>query len=123
MPFEITGQGRFLYARLFGALTPDDLVTLAAEFQRLEDAATASKDRITDVTDLGEVGIAFPDVLLLANRRRERQFTRRVKSAVVAPRPVHVGYARMYQTLNEHPQIDMRIVRSMDEALRWLEEK
>ena len=123
MPFEITGQGRFLYARLFGALTSDDLVTLAAEFQRLEDAGTASKDRITDVTDLGEVGIAFPDVLLLANRRRERQFTRRVKSPVVAPRPVHVGYARMYQTLNEHPQIDMRIVRSMDEALRWLEEK
>jgi hypothetical protein len=122
MPFETFDQGPYLYTRLFGVLTPDDLVTLAAELERLEDAAGASKDRIADATSLDEVEIAFPDVLLLANRRLGRTFTRRVKSAVIARRSVHIGFARMFQTLNEHPQIEIRIVPSMDEALKWLAE-
>jgi hypothetical protein len=122
MPFETSDHGRYLYTRLFGVLTPDDLVTLAAELERLEDAVGVSKDRIADTTALDEVEIAFPDVLLLANRRLARTFTRRVKSAVIARKSVHIGYARMFQTLTEHPQIEIRIVQSMDEALKWLAE-
>jgi hypothetical protein len=122
MPFETSDQGPYLYTRFFGVLTPDDLVTVAVELERLEDAARVSKDRIADVTALDEVEIAFPDVLLLANRRLSRTFTRRVKSVVVARKSVHIGFARMFQTLNEHPQIDIRIVPSMDEALKWLAE-
>ena len=122
MPYEIADRGQYLYARLFGVLTPDDLVTLVDEYERVEDAAAESKDRIVDLTPLDEVEIAFPDVLLLANRRRNRTFTRRVKSALVARKSLHVGFARMFQTLNEHPQIEIRIVQSMDAALKWLEE-
>jgi hypothetical protein len=122
MPYEISDRGQYLYARLFGVLTPDDLVTLVDEYERVEDAAAESKDRIADLTPLDEVEIAFPDVLLLANRRRNRTFTRRVKSALVARKSLHVGFARMFQTLNEHPQIDIRIVPSMEAALKWLAE-
>jgi hypothetical protein len=122
MPFETSDHGQYFYSRLFGVLTPDDLVTLAAEIERLEDAAACCKDRIADCTALDEVEISFPDVLLLANRRLARTFTRRVKSAVIARKPVHIGFARMFQTLNEHPQIDIRIVASMDEALKWIVE-
>ena len=84
MPFETSDQGEYLYARFFGVLTPDELVTLAAEIERLEDLASESKDRVADLTALGEVEISFPDVLLFANRRLSRTYTRPVKSALIA---------------------------------------
>lgn len=119
MPYEILHQGEFMLVRLFGVLTEDDLTAAVVEMARIEDASTTSKDRAIDLSEIEDIRVGFSDVLLLANRRRTRTFTARIKSALIAHRPVHVGYARMFQTLSDHPQIDIRIVGSLDEALQW----
>jgi hypothetical protein len=123
MPYEIRDEGAFLFTRFSGVLTEDDLLAAIAEIARIEDASSTSKDRITDLTGLEDIRIGFTEMLMLANQRRKRTFTAPVKSALIAHRSLHVGYARMFQTLNEHPQMAVRIVGSREEAVRWFDGK
>jgi hypothetical protein len=120
MPFEITTQGGIFRARLFGVVTGEDLVRFAAEIGTLEDAAPETMDRVTDITETESFDINYSDVLALAIQRRARRFDRPVRSALVARQPVAVGFARMFQTLNDNPQIEIRIVESAEAALAWL---
>jgi hypothetical protein len=38
----------------------------------------------------------------------------------VAGRPIGKGYARMFQALNDHPQITIEVFSDRETALRWL---
>jgi hypothetical protein len=43
-----------------------------------------------------------------------------VKTAIVAPKPVHVGFARMFQILTDHPQIIVEVFATVVAAEAWL---
>ncbi|MCI0436094.1 MAG: hypothetical protein L0271_21000, partial [Gemmatimonadetes bacterium] len=113
MPFEITSQGTHLECRLFGVLTAEDLVRLAGQVEAIEDSLPAPVDRATDTTTVESFAIDFAAVAALAERRRQRRFSKRVRSAIIARRPVEVAFARMYQMLNDNPDIEVRIVTGM----------
>lgn len=119
MPFEIRDEGAFLFLRLFGVLSHADLAAIAMETERLEDASPIAKNRISDLTALEEIEVGFQAVLELADTRTRRPLATRVKSALIARRAIHFGFARMFQTLNTNPQIEVRIVATMEEALQW----
>ncbi|HEY7728303.1 MAG TPA: hypothetical protein VID50_07590 [Candidatus Eisenbacteria bacterium] len=123
MPFEIAIQGGIFRARLFGVVTGEDLVRFADEAGAMEDAAPAPMDRVADITEVESFEITYSDVLALAIQRRARRFDRPVRSALIAREPVEVGFARMFQTLNDNPQIEMRVVEDLEEALRWFAER
>jgi hypothetical protein len=121
MPFEILDQGGYLQLRLFGVLVADDVREVTAQMQVMETAPGGAKNRITDLTGIDQVAFGFPEVLVIAKRRTDIELPSDVKSAIIARRPVHVGFARMFQTLNENPRIDVRIVERLEDALRWFE--
>lgn len=123
MPFEIHDQGPFLSARLFGVLDLRDLNALIEEVERIESEAPAPKDRITDLTALDRIDVGFEEVFAVAHRRAQRQVTAPIRSALIAVQPVHFGFARMFQMLNDNPRIQMRIFPSLGEAVLWLESK
>lgn len=76
--------------------------------------------RITDMTGITDFGIGFPDVLTLAETRRRLKFPNSFRSAIIAPRSEHYGVARMFQTLNDNPQIDIRIFMDKAAAHEWI---
>lgn len=121
MPFDIKNLGTHLLVSLHGRMTPQDLARLADEAEAVEDSLPAALDRISDLTGVTEFDVGYTEVRVLAVRRRMRTFDRNVKSAIVAPSPIQVGMARMFQSLNDNPQIEIRIVASMKEALTWLD--
>jgi hypothetical protein len=45
-----------------------------------------------------------------------------VRTALVAVTPVQLGIARMFQTLNDHPLIELRVFSDREAAVAWLEE-
>jgi len=61
-------------------------------------------------------------VLELAAARRARTFPNSFRSALVVAREVQKGYARMFQTLNDHPMVQIRIFEDWEAAERWLRE-
>jgi hypothetical protein len=119
MPFEISDEGNFHSARLFGVLDRADLNVLIEEVERLEDQGLLA-DRLTDLTALDRIDVGFEEVFALAMKRGERKVLTPIRSALVANRPVQFGFARMFQMLNDNPRIQIRIFGNLEEAQRWL---
>jgi len=118
MPFEIHDEGGYYSARLYGVLDPTDLNALMDEIERLEDVVT--KDRLTDLTSLERIDVGFEEVFALAERRAQRPIPKPIRSALVAIKPVHFGFARMFQMLNDNPRVQIRIFGNLEEAQQWL---
>jgi hypothetical protein len=122
MPFEIRVQDGYFFMRLFGVVVEQDLRGAAEEMAKLEALPGQPLDRMMDMSDVVELSFGFPAVLSAATTRTQAPLRAKVKSAVVAQRPLHVGFARMFQTLNENPNIELRIFATLEEAKGWLAE-
>src|SRR2546421_12790877 len=119
MPFELKTPGAVLFARVFGVFTAPELNHLAAEAEIAEASHPVSLDRITDLTAVERFEVGFREIYYFAIRRSAQRFSRVVKSAIVVREPVQFGIARIYEALNENPQIRIRVLRSVTEAKEW----
>jgi len=119
MPFELTTPDAVLFARVFGVFTARDLNRLATEAEIAEATHAVSLDRITDLTAVERFEVGFREIYDFAIRRSLQRFSRVVKSAIVVQESVQFGMGRVYQALNENPQIRVRILRSVTEAKEW----
>jgi hypothetical protein len=119
MPFELTTPGTVLFARVFGVFTAPELNHMAAAAEIAEASHPVSLDRITDLTAVERFEVGFREIYYFALRRSRQRFSRVVKSAIVVQDPVQLGIARVYEALNENPQIQIRILRSVTEATEW----
>ena len=119
MPFELTTPGAVLFARIFDVFTAPELNHMATEAEIAEASHPVSLDRITDLTAVERFEVGFREIFYFAIRRSAQRFSRVVKSAIVVQEPVQFGIARVYETLNENPQIQIRILRSVTEANEW----
>jgi hypothetical protein len=119
MPFELTTPGSVLFARVFGVFTARELNRLATEAEIAEASHPVSLDRITDLTAVENFEVDFRDIYYFAIRRSAQRFSRIVKSAIVVRESIQFGIARIYEALNENPQIQIRILRTITEAAEW----
>ena len=119
MPYELTTPGDILFVRVFGVFTAPELDRLALEAEAAEASHPVSLDRITDLTAVERFEVGFREIYNFAIRRSAQRFSRVVKSAIIVQEPVQLGIARIYDALNENPQIQIRILRSVTEAKEW----
>jgi hypothetical protein len=122
MAYRITRELHYLRIELFGTITRGDLEMIAQELAALEGTLEVTPHRLTEVQGVIGREIGFPEVLALAERRRAVRLRNPVKSAIVAAQPVSVGYARMIQTLHNHPQVEVQIFSTLEVAEAWLME-
>src|SRR5262245_61336565 len=108
MPFEIRNEGDYLLAMMTGVVTAEDLHGLVDEAETLEEGMSTVLDRIVDMTSVLRFHFESRAVVEIAERRRARRFPNSFKSALIAERPVARGLARMFQILNDHPQIEIK---------------
>jgi hypothetical protein len=122
MPFTIDASQPILRITFSGILTNQDLLDLGKEAARIESGYPVVPHRLTTMRAVERVEINFQGVLALATERLKLTFPNMFKSAIVAGDVVHYGFARMFETLNDHPQIVIAIFQDEPEALRWLSE-
>jgi hypothetical protein len=122
MAYRITRELHYLRIELFGTITRGDLEMIAQELAALEGTLDVTPHRLTEVQGVIDREIGFPEVLALAERRRAVRLRNPVKSAIVAAQPVSMGYARMIQTLHNHPQVEVQIFSTLEVAEAWLME-
>ena len=117
VPFELTTMpDAIMLARLFGVFTAPELNHLAAEAEIAEASHPVSVDRITDITAVDWFEVGFKEIYYFAIRRSAQRFSRVVKSAIIVREAEQLRLARMYEAVNENPQIQIRILRSVAEA-------
>ena len=122
MPFSISSGDGIMRIVLSGTLVPEELVRMADALREAEAAAAVCPHRVTDLTDVTRFDVGFVDMSELAQRRREMSPANPIRSAIVASTPVQLGFARMFQTLNDHPRVTVRIFPDLNGALAWLAE-
>jgi hypothetical protein len=120
MPYEMRQENGLLKIAFFGTLTNDDLARGAQEIAAFEATCDVVPHRLSDVRSVERLEIDFRSILSFAEDRKRRRFPNPFKSAVVASDIVHYGFARMFQTLNDHAQITIAIFGDDATALQWL---
>lgn len=121
MPYRAALEDALLRVTLHGALTPDDLRNMAAEVVAIEQARDPVPDRLFDFTGITEFSrILHHEVVDMARLRRDSTLKNPIRSALVVNSPVAFGYARVFQTLMDNPNVTVRIFQDLAEAEAWL---
>lgn len=120
MPYTIKVENNVVRIALTGRITAQDLVNLAGESKNYEHNVDVIPHRITDMAGIEELAVHYPDISALAATRGQCHFPNAFKSAIIARDIHHLGYARMFQTLNGNPQIIVRIFPDEVSAAEWI---
>jgi hypothetical protein len=107
-----------------GVMAKADLIAIADDVVALEARETAAgrrtPPRIVDLRAVERIDVQYPDMRELAERRRLSPPQTPIRSALVVGTQLQRGYARMFQTLNDHPMVSLEIFESEAAALEWL---
>ncbi len=120
MAYALDLSGAIWRVNCSGTFTGDDLVRLADDADKVESGRASLPNRLTDLRGVTTVNLRFDDMQQFVRKRQAKIFPNDLKSAVIATDALHHGFARMFQTLLDHPQIAVRIFRNEPEALAWL---
>jgi hypothetical protein len=120
LAYAITWEEDFLRVTLRDALTPEDLTGIMRDADEIEKDLDPVPHRITTHQGITDIRVGYPEVRAFAWHRRVIQFPNVFKSALVVKTPVQRGIARMFQTLNDNPQIQIEIFDDEAAALSWL---
>ena len=122
MPFEIEKHERLVMLRLTGRVSRNDFHEIAKLAEEIDQAGATAPNRLTDLSGMESIELGFVEMESFARKRRSVRIPHRVRSAIFAPDPLHYGYARMFQTLNDHPDIDIAVFTDWNAALVWVNE-
>ena len=120
MPIQIQADAGIIRITFSGNFTKAEIVELFRDLERLEAQFEHIPDRLTDLSGVGERETNFEAIWSVAYERTNRIFPNKFRSAIVAPDSMSLGFARIFQSLNSNPQIEIRIFSSKAEAESWL---
>jgi hypothetical protein len=121
MPVDFALGGVRWVATLSGRVTMADLQAVIDRLSEAESRAETTPDRIVDLSPVTTIELGFTEVAALARARKAVRPRNPFRSAIVAVSALQQGYARMFQTLNDHPLITVRVFDSIEAAEAWLD--
>jgi hypothetical protein len=119
MAVSVEYKDSIICVEFSGSLSCADLVNGIEQVEAIEERLDVIPSRVTSVS-VTEIQIEFDDLLALTSLRRAMRFPNRFKSALVVGNEAQTGFARMFQTLNTNPQIDIRMFHDRESALAWI---
>jgi hypothetical protein len=120
MAYLVSYDGSLVLVQFSGTLTPEDLERVGNEIIAIERGGANTPHRLTDFRQITDTAVGYPEMSVLAERSRARPLDAHIRSALVVGRPVQMGFARMFQILNEHPQVTVRIFDDETSARVWI---
>ena len=122
MPITTQFNGEFIATQMTGVVTLQDLLAHADEIEALESGLPVTPHRIANLT-AGTVGdFSYVEMDAYIAKRRAVRLKNPVKSAIVVGDAVQFGFSRIFQTLNNNPDIRVEIFQGEEAALAWLRE-
>lgn len=120
MALEVDLSSGILEIGFSGCVDAEDFVQLGQEVVAWEARLPTSPDRIVDFTAATDLTVDFAVIERIAQLRIDHPPKNPVRSAIVAPRPVQYGVARMFQSMNTCASVETRVFPDRPSAERWL---
>jgi hypothetical protein len=120
MPIHIQMRDGVLEGFFRGKVTGKDLDYVLEKLQDLESRLEVTPDRISDLSDAVFSELRSSDLVAFAEKRGKAKLKNKVKSAIIAPKSIPYGLARMFLAHNENPAIEIMIFRDSASAYQWL---
>lgn len=120
MSYSIQILGGVVDIRLHGTVNSTEIREVAEATRKIEEELPTSPNRIVDLSLVDEFHLDFGAVEQIAKLRRSAPLKNKVKSAIVASKPAQFGYARMYQMLNENPNVNLELFTDREKGLAWI---
>jgi hypothetical protein len=121
-PVTVELSGGLLEFTITGEIGAVELARYFDVVRGIEAREPVAPNRIADLTGVTSVGITFSEFHELADKRRGETLKNPIKTAIVAGNDLQFGVMRTFQTLNDNPQITIRVFRDRAQALAWLAE-
>jgi len=121
MAYEMRTEGGVLKIVFSGTFTNADMSRAATELVEVEASSDIVPHRSADLRPVDRLEIDFKGVFGVTDARRRRNLRNPIKTAIIASDIVQFGFARMFQTLNDHPQIVIAIFGNDESAHQWLQ--
>ena len=124
--YQIDHNRRFVLARAIGDLTAEDIFNYQREVWSLPEAR--GYNELIDMSNVKEIVSPTSDKLVELARLSASMDDRTIptKFAIVASDTFAYGMGRMYEVyrnLNPRSTKEVRVFRSMKDAMEWIEEK
>jgi hypothetical protein len=120
MTVQISSERHILRVVFADYITRRDMVVATETIAAIETTLPFTPHRLTDASQVTETELAYTDILAFVERRQVRPLANPIKSAIVVSKPMQIGFARMFQTLNDHPQIEVQVFDTVEVAEAWL---
>ena len=122
MAYHIAFDGSLVVIKLSGTISRADLDGVGTDLFAIERGGTFTPPRLTDLREAQDSTIGYPDVARLAERSIARPLSAPVRAALLVDKPAQLGFARMFQTLNQHPLVTLQVFEDEQAARDWLAE-
>ena len=122
MSYQTQFEGPIWRVTFFGALTRDDILKALEDLIAAERGIKTMPPRITDMSRVTDIQVRSEHMMTSARARRVIKFANSFKSAIIAPESNQLGFARMFQILNDNPQIKIEIFSDETSALAWIQD-
>lgn len=120
MPVTHRIEERLVTIELQGGLSMAELLQAVQDLQALEASLDPTPDRLILVDAITTFEFNFDRMETLGEMRRKAVIRNPVRSAIVAGNDLQYGMARMFQSLNSHPNITVEVFRQESQARLWL---
>lgn len=120
MTYVVSFERDWVRFTISGIMKQEDLSRIAADVARIEAESPITPNRLLELSGLERLELKFGDVLEVAQKRKAGQYRNSFKTAIVATSAEQHGFARMFQTLNDHPQIKIAVFPDVAAAEAWL---
>jgi hypothetical protein len=119
MACSFSDRGDVLFMQCHGALTLQDLLACVERCERFDATCSDITHHLIDFTAVEQFEIGFDEMNIVTARCNSQTCRHPIRCAVIAQRPLAVGFARMFELLTNHPRVEIRVLRSCDDALAW----
>ena len=123
MPYQIKEEPAFIRITFSGTIKARELQGALHQLEAMEAASVILPPRLIDLSKIVQSEVKAEDVQAVAAKRKTRRFPNAFRVAIVAPEPAQYGYARMFQSLTDHPDIKIQVFDTVAEATAWLAAK
>jgi hypothetical protein len=120
MPITFQLRDGLVEVFLNGKLTAADFEGLAESYRDAESRLEVTPDRVSDLTEADFSDLESNDLVHFAQQRKIARLKNPVKSAIIAPSPGQYGMARVFQTCNDNPFIEIRLFKDAASAYEWV---